>query len=347
MQISNDTLELLRRSEKNLLAFSGGNDSSALFFILKERDIEFDIAIVDYGIRESSKYEIEYAKELCQKYNKTCHTMKSMKINSNFELEARRIRYDFFHSLISQYGYENLITAHHFNDRLEWFFMQFTRGCGLNTLLGFKEIERIYRDNISYNLIRPLINIEKNMLVDYNNKHHIKYFYDSSNDDSKYLRNLFRKHINDLFTQRFYDGMRKSFEYLKYEYDYLYPNIIICEDNNLFYTKKSSHMNLNHQIHTIDILSKRLGYVMSAAQRNEIIKMLDSSSSIKECIMGDRIIIAKNDDYLFVAQNLKSTIKIPKSYRDRYRKEHIPPTIRKIIYITYDRMGFSLKKEDS
>ena len=54
----------LLKSSKNLLAFSGGADSTALFFLLLENDIPFDIAIVDYAIREQSKEELLFAQEL-------------------------------------------------------------------------------------------------------------------------------------------------------------------------------------------------------------------------------------------------------------------------------------------
>ncbi|NLN13488.1 MAG: tRNA lysidine(34) synthetase TilS, partial [Arcobacter skirrowii] len=40
------------KSSKNLLAFSAGVDSTALFFLLLNSNIPFDIAIVDYNIRE-------------------------------------------------------------------------------------------------------------------------------------------------------------------------------------------------------------------------------------------------------------------------------------------------------
>ena len=50
-------IKSLLKTKKNLLAFSAGIDSSALFFILLENGIEFDVAIVDYGIRKSSKYQ--------------------------------------------------------------------------------------------------------------------------------------------------------------------------------------------------------------------------------------------------------------------------------------------------
>ncbi|MDQ7068536.1 MAG: ATP-binding protein [Sulfurimonas sp.] len=40
-----------------------------------------------------------YAQSLAQKYNFTCHTYKAPKIETNFEANARKIRYDFFETL--------------------------------------------------------------------------------------------------------------------------------------------------------------------------------------------------------------------------------------------------------
>lgn len=52
---------------KNLLAFSGVVDSSCLFFLLLREKIDFDLAIVNYGVRKSAKYELKYAKKLAKK----------------------------------------------------------------------------------------------------------------------------------------------------------------------------------------------------------------------------------------------------------------------------------------
>ena len=66
--LKNSSLEKLLNS-KNLLAFSAGVDSTALFFILLQNNINFDIAIVNYNIRKQSKEEVEYAQELAHKHN--------------------------------------------------------------------------------------------------------------------------------------------------------------------------------------------------------------------------------------------------------------------------------------
>ena len=128
------------KGRKNLLAFSGGVDSTALFFVLLRQKIDFDLTMVDYGVRKSAKDELKYGKKLAKKYHKKIFIFKSPKIKRNFESEARRVRYAFFERVILEQGYENLILAHQLNDRFEWLLMQLTKGCGLNSLLGFSSI---------------------------------------------------------------------------------------------------------------------------------------------------------------------------------------------------------------
>ena len=43
-------------SGANLLAFSHGIDSTALFYILQEAGVKFDLVIVDHNAREQSKF---------------------------------------------------------------------------------------------------------------------------------------------------------------------------------------------------------------------------------------------------------------------------------------------------
>jgi tRNA(Ile)-lysidine synthase len=126
------------RDKKNLLAFSGGADSTSLFFLLLENKIPFDIAIVDYNIRKQSKSEVAYAKELAKINNLKCHIYNAPKIEKNFEATAREIRYDFFEELIKKEHYTNLLTAHHLGDRLEWFLMQFCKGAGCVEITGMQ-----------------------------------------------------------------------------------------------------------------------------------------------------------------------------------------------------------------
>ena len=148
---------VLRRlkSGRNLLAFSHGVDSTALFYLLDEAGVKFDLAIVDYNVRAQSKDEVALARHLAAKFNKQIY-VKSVRLGaSNFEHEARAARYGFFAEICRERGYENLILAHQFDDKFEWFLMQLGRGAGLSELLGMQEIE--VRED--YMLARPLLGV--------------------------------------------------------------------------------------------------------------------------------------------------------------------------------------------
>ena len=90
--LKNSSLEKLQ-GKKNLLAFSAGVDSTALFFILLQNNINFDIAIVNYNTREQSQEELAYAKELASTYNLKCHLLNAEKIGKmQIEIKPSIIR---------------------------------------------------------------------------------------------------------------------------------------------------------------------------------------------------------------------------------------------------------------
>ncbi len=197
------------KNGKNLLAFSAGVDSTALFFIMIELDIKFDIAIVDYGLREQSKEEILYAKELAYRYSKKIFTTTAPKINKNFEQEAREFRYNFFTDIINSCSYTNLITAHQLNDKLEWLLMKLSKGAGTTTLSGMQDIE----SKEQFNLVRPLLHNTKDELIEFLEQNSIKYFIDSSNFNDIYERNRVRP-ISDRLLKAGKDGFIRSFKIL-------------------------------------------------------------------------------------------------------------------------------------
>lgn len=53
--------------KKSLLLFSGGLDSTTLFYMLNNTDIPFECILINYG--QPGVREINYAKKLCKKHN--------------------------------------------------------------------------------------------------------------------------------------------------------------------------------------------------------------------------------------------------------------------------------------
>ena len=307
------------KESKNLLAFSAGVDSSALFFLLLKQNIPFDIVIVNYNVRVQSKDEVNYAKELALKYNKQIY-IKDIKLEStsNFEKTARDIRYKFFEEIIDKNSYEVLITAHQLNDKLEWFLMQLTKGAGLVELIGFNEFEQ--KEN--YKIYKPLLDITKKELEEFLQKEDIKYFIDNSNFDEKYIRNYFRHNFSDKLLSEYSNGIKKSFKYLQNDINSLNLSIKpIKVFNKLEIYQNQNDNNLNIRI--IDNNLKKRGFLLSSAQRNEIIKQ-------KEITISHKINITLNEDFIWICPKIE--INMDKKFKEFCRINKIPKNMRAYIY---------------
>ncbi len=307
------------RGEKNLLAFSAGGDSTALFFLLQEQNINFDIAIVDYNIREQSKQEVAYAQELAQKYNLTCHLFNAPSISTNFESQARKIRYDFFEELIENHNYNNLLTGHHLGDRFEWMLMQFCKGAGCVELSGMSEVQ--LRQN--YTLVRPLLDLDKAELLEYLRLNTIKYFEDETNLDQNIKRNSFRHFHTQPLLEKYSVGIKKSFKYLDEDKKILVQDIKIISSKELSYFKSS--LSIRADIIAIDKHLKTLSYLLSASER-ELLK------HEKTIVVGRKFVVNQEHTYVFIIPFKRKQITMSKEFKERCRILKIDTKLRPYLY---------------
>ena len=305
--------EALKRS-KNLLAFSAGGDSTALFFLLLENNISFDIAIIDYGLRLQSKEEVAYAKELAKKYDLKCFVHNAENIESNFEANARKVRYDFFEKLIQEHNYTALLTAHHLGDRFEWMLMQFCKGAGCAELTGMQSIAK----RSGYTLYRPLLQVDKSDLLEYLHKKNIQYFEDESNSDAKYKRNSFRKlHTTPLLAE-YKEGIKRSFAYMDEDVATLIQTQEIHTCNQLAYFQ-TTHSKRS-DIYTIDKYLKSQGHIITAKERG----LLKEESSL---VLGRKYVVVFYKEFVFIAPFVKNE-KMDKKFKEQMRILKIDPKLR-------------------
>jgi tRNA(Ile)-lysidine synthase len=310
--------QLLLSGKKLLLAFSGGIDSSALFHILIDNGLKPDLAIVDYGIREQSKDEVAYAKELAIEYGCVCHDIIAPSFESHFEANARAFRYEYFENLIADHKYDILLTAHQLNDQLEWLLMRLTKGAGVSELIGLHSVAQ----RSSYTIVRPLLEYSKNELQDYLESNKYRYFIDESNNDESYERNYFRKYYSNSLIEKYKDGIRRSFKYLK-------DDIFILEDRfeTVFAYKELRVIKIYDtrlRVKAADLALKELGYLLSSAQREEIEKNTN-------LVIGGLWAIGSSEDKLYIAPYHK--IVLPKEFKEKCRLSNIPPLIRGYWYM--------------
>ena len=295
----------------NILAFSGGVDSSALFFYLLEKNIPFDIAIVNYHTRATSNEEVEYAKSLAKKYNKKIF-IKDCFLEKFSEKKARDCRYKFFENIIKKEGYKTLILAHQLNDRFEWFLMQLSKGAGLKELIAMEEFEK--RD--FYNIWRPFFNTSRDEILEYLHKNNIKYFIDESNFNEKYKRNFFRKHFSNEFIKLFKEGVKRSFKYLEEDKKLLFKEDWQNIKQLYFFPKSTPQIDIKK----VDIIAKKLGILLTKSQRDEIIKTNFS------CVIQGKLAIDSNNEKIFIAPFIKTVLN--KDFKETMRKNKIPPKVR-------------------
>ena len=305
----------MEKSSNNLLAFSAGVDSSALFFWLLEKDVSFDIAIVNYHTRDTSDEEVEYAKKLAKKYNKKIH-IKECFLEKFSEKTARKCRYEFFEQIIKEYKYDTLITAHQLNDRLEWFLMQFTKGAGLKEMLSLYEWEE--REN--YKIWRPFYNLSRKEILTFLNERDIKYYVDVTNYDIKYKRNFFRKEFSNKLLEHFEKGIKRSFSYLEEDVKLIFNSEWEKEEKLYRFKKSKKEIDLKKT----DQICKLLGVLLTKKQRDEILKTGFS------CVVQGKISVDSNEKEIFIAPYVK--IPMPKEFKDKMRKNKIPPKVRSYIY---------------
>ena len=307
----------LLSQKKNLLAFSAGVDSSALFFLLLENNIPFDIALVNYGTREASNKEESHAKALAKKYKLFCHNIQAPIFNTHFEKQARDFRYEFFESLISIEGYDNLLTAHQLNDQLEWLLMRLTKGAGVSELLGLQKLT--HKKN--YTLVRPLLTYSKEELLAYLNVNNHPYFIDASNSNEKYERNKFRKQFSDPLMAEYKEGIKRSFDYLRQDKKSLekeFETIRLEKELRIIKLHTPSA-----KVKATDLALKELGYLLSASQRQEIGKE-DS------LVIGGKWAVEIQNNLLYIAPYL--TTDMTKVFKEKCRVLKVPSKIRPYIF---------------
>ena len=306
------------KSGRNLLAFSHGVDSTALFYLLDEAGVEFGLAIVDYNVRAQSKDEIASAQDLAAKFNKQIYVKSVQLSESNFEHEARAARYDFFAEICCKQGYENLILAHQFDDKFEWFLMQLGRGAGLSELLGMQELET--RDD--YVIARPLLGVRKCELERFLQGRNLKYFTDETNLTDRFKRGFIRAKFSEPFLDEYFSGVKKSFEFVAADALSLTPEISNPAPK-IYLIKRGAN-----ELRGADQACKRLGLVLSSAQRNECARCLENGTG---CVLGGKVAVGAGEKFIFVTPYIKAAME--KKFKEACRRLSIPPINRGFLFV--------------
>lgn len=310
-------LDLLKQG-RVLLAFSGGADSTALFHLLLKNKVPFDIAHVNYHTRSSSDAEEQSAIDLATQHHLQCHTHSCRLGGANFEHRAREERYRFFGYLMKKHGYRYLLTAHQLNDRLEWLMMQMCRGSGLPEMLGIRS--RDLRDDIE--ILRPLLEWDRDAIEAYLAKHNIPHHIDESNADERYTRNAFRHRYSAPMMRDYRDAIRRSFRYLEEDTDSLIEAMEFTTLGEFAYAPNPK--NIRSLVAGIDLFFKNRRYLLSQHDKEALKKG-------GEHIIGRHSVVSIEERLTFVAP-YEPNVVMDKGFREECRKLRVGKKLRGYLY---------------
>ncbi|NJH98924.1 tRNA lysidine(34) synthetase TilS [Staphylococcus hyicus] len=183
-----------------VIAVSTGIDSMVLLHRLLHQYQttykQLTVLHVHHGLRHASDKEEGFIKKYCEQhgvsiYVHRLHLQSVVEQGRSIQNDARIARYLWFEEMMHQLDADVLMTAHHFDDLVETVFYRIFTGKVYRSALGMQACEQ----RQGYRLVRPLLEDTKDDIALYQSTHHVPYFEDDSNQDTKYVRNAIRQDI--------------------------------------------------------------------------------------------------------------------------------------------------------
>lgn len=185
---------LLKHDGRYIMALSGGADSVALLCILDALGINISAAHCNFHLRgEESNRDEQFCVDLCQKMGiplSRIHfdTQEYAQLHKvSIEMAARDLRYRYFAQLAKDLEADGICVAHHRDDNVETLLLNLLRGSGIDGLAGIAPQNG--------NILRPLLCISRQDILQYLKEKGQDYVTDSTNLEDDALRNKIRHHV--------------------------------------------------------------------------------------------------------------------------------------------------------
>ena len=344
------------KDKKLLLAVSGGIDSMVLMHLFQQLNYDIKIAHCNFQLRgkESDADEL-FVKVKSEKLKVKSYFIRfdtenySKENKLSIQLAARKLRYQWFQELLLENQLDYLVTAHHLDDNVETFLINFTRGTGLEGLTGIPAQNG--------NIIRPLLAFSRLEIENYALENEIQWREDSSNASDKYFRNKLRHVIVPILKELntgFLDSFQNTLHHLQQ------AESLVNDASKLVYEKVVEEKESQLEIHLKPLLEFQnykaylyqwlKSYGFSAW--NDIYDLVDAQSgkqifSETHFLLKDRekLILSvrksSNEEEIYVIKSLDDKVNIPLKLRF-YKAVNIFETHSNCIFVDESKLKFPL-----
>ncbi len=341
--------------KKLLIACSGGLDSVVLTHLMKNLNFEIALAHCNFSLRGKESdgdemFVIGLAKNLeISVFAETFDTKKfANEYKISTQMAARDLRYNWFAEILKDFKYDYLLTAHHLDDDLETFFINLSRGTGLNGLTGIpKEINKV---------IRPLLNFSREEILQYAEENNLKWREDSSNKKTDYLRNKLRLEVLPQFKET-NESVLKNFQKTRQnlqasqnlieDYMALVYKLVISEEMDSY----KINIQKIKELPNTDALLYELLNSFGFTEWEDVLNLLDAQTGKQVFSKTHRLLKNReelvlteiesekvNKEFLVSEEGINSPIKL-KIEPSKY----IGETEKNLIYVASEKLNFPLK----
>lgn len=192
--------QLLADDARVLVTLSGGADSVALLRLLLRLGYRCHAVHCNFHLRgEESDRDERFVTALCHTLGVECEVVHfdtlgyAAEHKVSVEMAARELRYAEFERLRQAHGLDVIAVAHHQDDAVETLLLNLIRGAGINGLTGMKVKNG--------NVVRPLLCLTRDEVIDYLSHIGQPYVTDSTNLTDAYSRNKVRLNLLPLMQQ--------------------------------------------------------------------------------------------------------------------------------------------------
>ncbi|MBI5789259.1 MAG: tRNA lysidine(34) synthetase TilS [Candidatus Schekmanbacteria bacterium] len=261
--------QLIKQDDSIVIAISGGADSVALFHFLAELksclNLRLHAAHLNHKLRgKESDNDAEFVRQLAQQHQipYTLHAeniaVKSKQNKLSLQAAARKYRYRFLRLVAQTQKANKIALAHNAEDQAETMILRLLRGSGPEGLRGIQPQNGL--------LIRPFLETTRREIEEYLNKQHYVYRTDSSNQETKYLRNKLRHELMPVLLKDYNPRLQTNLKQLA---DILYEEDLFWR----VYTNNQLVMVLLYQDSEHVILDSRVLRTLPAALQRRLCRL--------------------------------------------------------------------------